>query len=228
VGAILLACFIGFLGGQVVALILESIAAVVSHYPGGLSELSKVADPPWWANALGLAGLWLGFVAAIVYAYREGGWRPRWSDLLFIVLGVACQLAIDVLYAPLHLKNLNRPVHHLFHTSHGASFVLIAVLTTLVAPFFEEWFFRGVLFRSIAEGTPSLSHRASVTLGVVGSAVLFGLAHGELEQFVGLALLGAVLALVVYRTKRLVPSFITHASFNATALVAVIATRAGH
>jgi membrane protease YdiL (CAAX protease family) len=60
------------------------------------------------------------------------------------------------------------------------------------------------------------------------SAVLFGLAHGEPVQFVGLALLGVVLALLVYRTKRLVPSFVTHASFNAAALAVVIAQRAGH
>jgi len=47
-------------------------------------------------------------------------------------------------------------------------------------------------------------------------------------QFAGLALFGVVLAVLVQRTKRLVPSFVTHASFNAVALVALIAQRSGH
>jgi hypothetical protein len=211
------------------------VGTAVTNYPGGLSALQRAADPPWWSNAVGLLGLWVGFAAAILYAHREGHlaslprqWRPRVGDLFYVVLGLACQLAVDLLYAPFHFKSLNHPVNHLFHSAHGPEFVLIALMTALGAPFFEEWFFRGVIYRSIAEGTPTLSTRASVALGVGVSAVLFGLAHGELIQFAGLALLGVVLALLVYRTKRLVPSFITHASFNATALAAVIAHRAGH
>jgi len=84
-------------------------------------------------------------------------WRPRWGDLRYVALGVACQLAVDVLYAPFHLKSLDKPVHHLFNASHGVSFVLIAIMTTLLAPFFEEWLFRGVIYRSIAEGATGVS-----------------------------------------------------------------------
>jgi membrane protease YdiL (CAAX protease family) len=73
-----------------------------------------------------------------------------------------------------------------------------------------------------------MSSRRAVAFGVVVSACLFGLAHGEAVQFVGLALFGVVLAVLVQRTKRLVPSFVTHVSFNAVALVALMAQRAGH
>jgi hypothetical protein len=229
------ACFIGFLAGQILALSFDLLGTLVTHYPGGLSALGRASTPPWWSNALGLAGLWFGFAGAIYYAYHEGHlralpdqWRPRWGDLVYVVLGVACQLAVDVLYAPFHLKSLDRPVHHLFNAAHGPSFVLIALMTTLLAPFFEEWFFRGVIFRAIAEGATGMSTRRAVTLGVLISAVLFGLAHGEPVQFAGLALFGVVLAVLVQRTRRLVPSFVTHASFNAVALVALMAQRAGH
>jgi membrane protease YdiL (CAAX protease family) len=229
------ASFIGFLAGQILALLLDLLGTLVTHYPGGLSALGRASTPPWWSNALGLLGLWLGFAAAIYYAYHEGHlralpdqWRPRFSDLVYVVLGVACQLAVDLLYAPFHLKSLDRPVHHLFNAAHGPSFVLIAIMTTLLAPFFEEWLFRGVIFRAIAEGATGVSTRSAVTLGVVVSAVLFGLAHAEVVQFAGLALFGVVLAVLVQRTKRLVPSFVTHASFNAVALVALIAQRSGH
>jgi membrane protease YdiL (CAAX protease family) len=73
-----------------------------------------------------------------------------------------------------------------------------------------------------------MSRRTAIALGVLVSAVLFALAHGEPLQFAGLAALGVVLALLVQRTKRLVPSFVTHASFNATALAFVIHQRVGH
>jgi membrane protease YdiL (CAAX protease family) len=229
------ASFIGFLAGQILALLFDLVGTLVTHYPGGLSALGRASTPPWWSNALGLLGLWVGFAAAIYYAHHEGHlrappdqWRPRWGDLRYVALGVACQLAVDVLYAPFHLKSLDKPVHHLFNASHGVSFVLIAIMTTLLAPFFEEWLFRGVIYRSIAEGATGVSPRTAVTLGVLVSACLFGLAHGEPVQFAGLALFGVVLAVLVQRTKRLVPSFVTHASFNAVALVALIAQRSGH
>jgi hypothetical protein len=148
--------------------------------------------------------------------------------LIYVVLGVAFQFLIDLAYKPFHFKSLNHPVNHLFKATHGAGFLAIAVMTVLFAPFFEEWFFRGVIFRAIAEGATGMSRRAALILGVLVSAVLFGLAHAEALQFVGLVALGVVLAILVHRTKRLVPSYLTHASFNATALVAVILQRAGH
>jgi len=229
------ASFIGFLAGEILALLLESLGAVLAHYPGGVDALGRVANPPWWANALALVGLWIGFSSAIYFAHREGQlrplpdqWRPRASDLLFIVLGVACQFAVDLAYEPFHFKSLQHPVNHLFKATHGGGFVVIGVMTVVLAPFFEEWFFRGVIYRAIAEGSTGMSRRTAIALGVLVSAVLFALAHGEPLQFAGLAALGVVLALLVQRTKRLVPSFVTHASFNATALAFVIHQRVGH
>ncbi|MGB7104902.1 MAG: CPBP family intramembrane glutamic endopeptidase [Acidimicrobiales bacterium] len=233
--AILVAGFIGFLAGQILGLLLEAAGVAITHYSGGLSALGRAANPPWWANALGLLGLWVGFSAAIYFAHREGNlrplpeqWRPRASDALYVVLGVAMQLIVDAAYEPFHIKSLEHPVNHLFKAAHGPGFVLIALMTTLLAPFFEEWLFRGVIFRAVAEGATGVSSRVAVTLGVIISAVLFGAAHGEPLQFAGLVFLGVVLAILVQRTQRLVPSYLTHASFNATALVAVIAQRAGH
>ncbi len=232
--AIVIAGFIGFLAGQVLALLLIALGAALAHYPGGLGAIGRSLAPPWWANATGLVGVWCGFAAAIFYAYREGRlspwphqWRPRRSDVGYVVLGVAAQFVIDAAYAPFHFKSLSRPVNHLFQSAHGLGFALVALLTTFVAPFFEEWLFRGVIFRAVAEGTPG-SRRRAVALAVVASAALFALAHGEPLQFFGLFALGALLALVAWRTRRLVPSYLAHASFNAVALVAVVAQRASH
>ena len=233
---ILVASFIGFLAGQILAIAFESIGAALTHYPGGVNALNKATNPPAWANAIGLVGLWIGFGAAIYFAHREGHlralpeqWRPRPSDALFVLLGVACQFAVDIAYAPFHFKSLNKPENHLFKAAHGPGFILIALLTTLFAPFFEEWLFRGVIFRALAEGLderqPSALRSPSVSSRALCCSASHMVSHSSSSGSFGL---GVVLALVVYRTKRLVPSYVTHASFNATAVVALILQRAGH
>lgn len=234
-GPILVAGVLGFIAGQVVASGLDLAAVNLSHYPGGMTQLARAASPPWWANVLGLTGLWAGFAAAIFYAYLHGHlrplphqWRPHPADVLYIALGFGCQLMVDLLYRPFHFKGLNRPVHHLFNGARGPTFVLLVVMTLIVAPVMEEWFFRGVLYRALAEGGAHPGSRRTVVVGVVVSAALFALAHAEPLQFVGLALLGVVLAVLVARTGRLFPSVVTHVSFNGVAIVALIFQRAGH
>ena len=59
---------------------------------------------------------------------------------------------------------------------------------------------------------------------VVVDGLLFGLVHGELAQLAGLTLFGMLLALLVVRTGRLGMSIIAHASFNAVAIVSLIAS----
>jgi len=49
---------------------------------------------------------------------------------------------------------------------------------------------------------------------VLASAALFAAAHGEPVQFLGLFFLGVVLAVLLWRTKRIIPSVITHVSIQ--------------
>jgi membrane protease YdiL (CAAX protease family) len=60
------------------------------------------------------------------------------------------------------------------------------------------------------------------SLAVLVSGVLFGLAHAESLQLLGLAFFGVVLGTVSYRTGRLGMNMVAHASFNALALSAVV------
>jgi len=233
--AIVVAGFVGFLAGQILGEVFDLIGVSLTHYPGGLSALGNDVSPPWWANALGLIGLWTGFAAAIYYAYTRGNLRPlprQWRvkpiDVVYVALGLACQYVVDAFYYPFHLRHFNAPVNHLFGSVFGASFVLLIVMTTVLAPIMEEWLFRGVLFRALSEGGPKGGSRSRIVLGVIVSAALFALAHGEPVQFAGLFLLGAVLAILVWRTKRLVPSIVTHMSFNGAAVVALIHQRSMH
>jgi membrane protease YdiL (CAAX protease family) len=231
-GTVLVACVVGFLVGEVVATVLVALGASWAHYPGGLSALASAAQPPWWANALSLVGLWIGFGGAIAFAGQpgrlaplDGPWRVRPRDGLYVLVGAGCQFVVAVAYAPFHAKGLSRPVHHLFGSAHGATLAALGVMSVLVAPLLEEWFFRGALYRALRQALGDRTRFASTTLAVVISAVLFALAHGEPLQFAGLAFLGVVLAVLVERTRRLVPSVVTHASFNAVAFAALLVQR---
>jgi len=226
---------VGFLLGQVVASVLDALIAASIHFPGGMTALSKLADPPWWSNAVGLGGLWVGFGVAIYYAHDRGGlaplpgaWRPRPSDAGYLVLGVACQLVVGVAYAPFHFKNMNKPVDHLFGAAHGATFALLAAMTVLGAPVVEEWLFRGVVFRALDAGLGERGGRRGTAAAVGLSALIFALAHAEWLQLPGLFFLGVVLALVVLRTRRLVPSVLTHVGFNALTMTSLVLQRMHH
>jgi len=233
--AIIAMAFAGFVLGQIVATVLDALLVAATHYPGGVNALSKASEPPWWSNVVGLAGLWVGFALAIYLAHHRGGlrplegaWRPRRYDGLFIVLGVACQIAVGVAYTPFHFKNMNTPVNHIFGAAHGPQFALLAFMTVLGAPLMEEWLFRGVVFRSLDAGFAPRWGRAGTVSAVVLSALIFAAAHAEWLQFPGLAFLGIVLAVVVYRTRRLLPSFLTHAGFNALTMGSLILQRLHH
>jgi membrane protease YdiL (CAAX protease family) len=66
---------------------------------------------------------------------------------------------------------------------------------------------------------------AAVAAAVVADGLVFGIAHGELEQFLGLAFFGAVLALVAYLTGRLGMAIVAHGTFNLVAVITVLSTR---
>jgi CAAX protease family protein len=99
--------------------------------------------------------------------------------------------------------------------SEDSALVLVgfALMTCVLAPLAEEFFFRGFLFRTLAE-------RFGLAWGVVLGGAIFGLVHwpgGSLEGVLVLGALGAMLCLMVYYTASLLPCIIMHSSFNSLA-----------
>lgn len=232
-GVVLGAAAAGFVVGEILGTLLVGVLAATYHYPGGLSALAHASAPPWWFVAGSLVGLWAGFAVAIQLARTHGHlaplpgqWRFRPGDVVYVVLGVVLQIGVDLAYRAWHVSHLNQPVTHLFGGVSGASAVLIALMTLLGAPFMEEMFFRGLVFRGLSGALHARQRGLALWVAVVASALLFALAHGEAAQFAGLAAVGVVLAVLVVRTQRLAPSFLTHASFNAVALAALFSQRA--
>jgi membrane protease YdiL (CAAX protease family) len=155
--------------------------------------------------------------------------RP-WPDLpLGIVIGVASQyLLVPLLELPLQpfVHNLDSKLAHpaqqlLLPVNYDtASFVVISVLVCVGSPVVEELFFRGLLLRGLLGRLGHLGPRLAPALSVVITGLVFGLAHFEALQFLGLAGFGMVLAYVAYRTGRLGPTIVAHAAFNTTTIIA--------
>jgi len=235
---------VGFIVGQVVALLLVDATAAALGKGQDLTAIAKLAVPPEWYVVSSLVGLWVGFGGAPWLASRfrgtrrfaaDLGLRFRVADLVGIAVGIGGQIVVSILYLPFrsHLHNFNAPTNKLTGGAHGAGFVVIAVLTVVGAPFFEELFFRGLLLRALARlltplrPGPSRARALGLAGAVVIDGLLFGLAHFEAQQFAGLAVFGMILALVSYRTGRLGMNMVAHGTFNLVAVLAVLNTRGG-
>ncbi|HUY66762.1 MAG TPA: CPBP family intramembrane glutamic endopeptidase [Acidimicrobiales bacterium] len=233
----LLFAALGFLGGQVLAAVFVAVTAAFEGKLNSLAAITRLDEPPTWYIVSTLLGLWAGFSAAGWLAtgirgtksfVRDLGLRFRWADLMGIPIGIGGQILVVLIYVPIshHVhdftQRFNAPSQRLTGGSHGLGFVIIAICTVVGAPFFEELFFRGVLLRALARLFGTIGRWVGPALAIVISGVLFGLAHAESLQLLGLALFGIILSGVSYRTGRLGMNMIAHATFNLMAVAAAV------
>ena len=87
------------------------------------------------------------------------------------------------------------------------SFVILFVTTTLLAPFFEEVIFRGVLL-------PTISRDFGTIWGIIISAFIFALAHLSIGEMPPLFVLGIGLGITRIATGSLLSSVIMHSLWN--------------
>lgn len=85
----------------------------------------------------------------------------------------------------------------------------------VLAPVFEEYWFRGVIQSSLAPYGNGFA--------ILVSSLCFGMAHGNIHQFCYTVIVGICLGYVRYATGSLVPTMIMHAIFNSIAGIAIVA-----
>ncbi|MBQ9894344.1 MAG: CPBP family intramembrane metalloprotease [Ruminococcus sp.] len=85
-------------------------------------------------------------------------------------------------------------------------FVISIVYTCIIAPVTEEFFFRGMLLKVFS--------KANQRFAVFATAVFFGLAHGNLPQFLLAFLLGIFLAHITLKHGSIIPSIVVHIFVN--------------
>jgi membrane protease YdiL (CAAX protease family) len=219
--------------GLVVGLFLSSVLAGVWMAFSHDQELSL------GGMAFAQVGLWLGLVGSVVLATRrkgsgsltlDFGWAFRRIDLAVgLGVGIGAQLVIvpgvALLLRPLlGQPEVSGPVRKLVDAANGPAVVGLILIAVVGAPLVEELFFRGLLLRSIEK-------RFGSVWAIVGSSVLFGLAHpqdlpakAQALIMVSLAVFGAALATLAVKTRRLGPGILAHATFNLFSLIVALHT----
>lgn len=157
----------------------------------------------------------------VVYRYQLNFWRGiQWGPIQSrqvahciaggVLMTVAVQLAPTVLP-----DKANFPLQHLF--SSPVSAYGTAIFAVVVAPFMEELIFRGFIF-SVFE------FRVGLFFAILGSAVLFAGMHayeyeGAWNHLLLIFIVGLILSLARGLTRKLAPSVVLHATYNACLMI---------
>ncbi|NNE73829.1 MAG: CPBP family intramembrane metalloprotease [Acidimicrobiales bacterium] len=173
---------------------------------------------PQWIALIGVPM----FLASLAGATIAGafGFRVRLADLNSLLLGVVMQVVVLYLLYLVYFEvfgeaDVGEPARRLAATANGWGVVAFVVMVVVVAPIAEELFFRGLVFGALRELVPDW-----VAVGV--SAAIFAAVHFQLVQFIGLFVLGVVLAVQTQRSDRLGPAIMTHAGFNAVTALSLV------
>jgi uncharacterized protein len=167
------------------------------------------------------------FVLGLYFARR----RIRWADVLhpgrasvgatvgvllgplLLVTPAVFMLAIgldDVVESFIPMSDAQRSLFEEMFRGGYASFLLLVI----AAPVFEELVFRGVVLRGLLARTPP-------GVAIALSAVVFGAAHLNWQQFATATLLGLPLGWLYWRFRSTWPGILLHAMHNGLTLLAV-------
>lgn len=129
--------------------------------------------------------------------------------LIFHRVGVSVlQYAVAIV---LDLLGLEMPLFD-FELAEDAGTTFIDLFSSIIlAPIAEEMLFRGVVLKEFS--------KVSQRFGIVMSALIFGLMHGNPYQFVMAAAVGVPLAYVTVKTGSLIPAIVGHMALNTAASI---------
>jgi membrane protease YdiL (CAAX protease family) len=150
--------------------------------------------------------------------FRSLGWRRSSFNLVVAAGGGALLgLSLSLLGTALNTPKVKSPFENLGATPF--SFALLALTAIVLAPVFEELFFRGFL-------QPLLSRTLGAVAGILITAALFGGLHAPEYSWAWqyafcVSLAGIVFGYLRYRTNSIIPCTIMHGCFNALSVAAL-------
>ncbi|HSL68021.1 MAG TPA: type II CAAX endopeptidase family protein [Actinomycetota bacterium] len=145
--------------------------------------------------------------------------------LLYPVVVFGVGIALNLLLELVTGRTIRSPRQLPAHLSAAGVAVSIAY-SLVIAPIHEELFFRGILFRSLAD-------RYGFAVGAAGSGLAFGLIHyvPAPSWYASLLLMGVMvftgvaLAWFYQRRGNIVANMVAHATFNVIGLTLILALR---
>ncbi|HJW39946.1 MAG TPA: CPBP family intramembrane glutamic endopeptidase [Rhizomicrobium sp.] len=135
-----------------------------------------------------------------------------------VLLAAATMIALVQLYQHGIFKPSNSPQDRMFSPGPAFQLPLVAVTVALIAPFVEEFFFRGVVLSWLAR-------KITLVPAAFVSAAVFALLHFRYLSQPGpqgwmltglIGIVGLINATLAIRTRSLWPPFAFHAAYNGT------------
>ncbi|WP_025798048.1 CPBP family intramembrane glutamic endopeptidase [Hoylesella saccharolytica] len=127
-----------------------------------------------------------------------------WFTLLWVVfLGLGSILPLQWIYEQLNIS-LSMEMEEMFKSIMGNRWGYLAL--GILAPLAEEMVFRGAILRTLL----SYFNGRMYWVPIIVSALLFGLAHGNMAQLLNAFLIGILLGWMYYRTESIVPGIVLH------------------
>jgi membrane protease YdiL (CAAX protease family) len=221
------------------SLLLGAVPAVAVYlgFHTNPTSTGRLGGVDFLANGVGqIAGL---LVIVGYLSWRHPGWRrivrlPKLRDLprelgIGAVLGMAATLGLGTLVTFVLEPLFQAIVHHDVTPAeqvgtdiHGWETVAFVLAVVVVAPVVEEFFFRGLFFRTLRD-------RHGFVVGALGSGVLFALLHsgaGSLASNVmlqiAIAIFGVCLAAMYEWRGTLGANVAAHAAFNLVTVLTVL------
>ncbi len=163
------------------------------------------------------------FIAPFLYAVQKGHFTERTglkplslTNGILVMLMALCLSPLLTFVNALSQCFVKAPTTDLIiEQAKSYGFVQMFLLVALLPAFCEELVYRGVFFRT---------YRAqAVVPGAMLSALLFGIMHGNLNQFIYAMLMGFIFALTVYATESLVASMLMHLTINGLSTILLFA-----
>lgn len=222
------------LAGLAGALAVGVVVAVVQAFRGGVDALTGDLGVLVVATTIGQYG-GHGLALVLLARRRRGGFgalslRVKPSDGAYILVGVALQLLVALVFSPLSrlvdLGESPQALTELIPDIRGTALrTALIVSIAFVAPLAEEILFRGILYRAF-------ERRWGLGAAMAGSALVFSLFHlagvtsgDPLRSGILLVpqifVVGLVLAWLLRRNDRLGVTIFTHAGFNLVAVMAL-------
>ena len=165
----------------------------------------------------------------LIIGFRHGepfwsalGWTLRFRGaMVSLAAGPLLAVGVSALGVLLRTPEAPNPVQEMIRDQ--GSLAIVVTFGVVAAPFFEELFFRGFLL-------PLFARTLGPALGILATAVPFGLLHGTQnhwiwQQVVLITLAGVVFGYVREKTGSTAAAFLIHASFNGTEFFGYLLTR---
>jgi hypothetical protein len=186
-----------------------------------LVTLAGLAGWLQWRHPGWVAQLWVPHKGARLRAFGTG---YAMGLVLYVVMAVGVGVALTLLFRAAFGEDVQAP-EQLSSNLSTLGKVGAAFLALVVAPVTEEFFFRGMLFRSVRD-------RWGFWAGAVSSSLLFGLAHYVASPWRDALLLQAVMVFTGFglcwiyeRRGTIVANIGAHVAFNTIGLLLILFAR---